>query len=352
MQCRRIKLAVSEKKVLIVGGGAAGLSAAVDLARLGVQVELLEKSSSLGGHAGQLTCKASDACVKCGACVIDEKIQQASLHPGIDVVLDCEVKGVEKADAFSLSFSTGGTAETTAAADAIILATGFDPFSPEGKPYGYGLFDNVVTNLELEKSLRQDNVISRPSDQSVPAAVAFIQCVGSRDTSLNHQWCSEVCCPSSLRLASLIRSKHPETQISVFYIDLQNCGKDFQTFDPLIDAEMKMIRTLPADIFKTGEDRLKVSFFDPIAQKGREDLFDMVVLSVGITPARGNGSLSRLMNIDLADSGFIATPKNNAMTSEKGIFAAGTARGPMSIADSIADAGQAAAEVLKFFRQF
>ena len=91
--------------------------------------------------------------------------------------------------------------------DALVFATGFKPFDPRDKPYGYGIFKNVVTNLDLEKMLRKTGRLERPSDGAAPARMAFIQCVGSRDAKLGHLWCSKVCCGSALRMARLLKAQ-------------------------------------------------------------------------------------------------------------------------------------------------
>jgi len=344
-------VALSDNRVLVIGGGVAGMTAALALANLGARTEIIEKSGVLGGHAARFTCKATDTCVKCGACMVHEKIEQVMDHPDIRVHLNSEVRGLAQSAPFSVSLYTKGGPEATTPADAVILAMGFDPFSPVDKPYGYGRFANVVTNLDLENRLRQDIDIRRPSDSAVPETVCFIQCVGSRDASLNHDWCSRVCCPSSLRMASLIQSKHEDMKVVVFFIDLQNCGKGFKDYGSLISGDTTLIRSIPGDIFETENGRLNVSYFDPLTQSGKEALFDMVVLSVGITPGADNVPLAGLLDIDLDPTGFVASAGNRAVTSKEGIFLAGTSRGPMGIAESAADAGCAAIAAYQYLQQ-
>lgn len=398
-----------DKNVLVLGGGVAGLSAALELARLGIGVDLVEKTSFLGGHAIQFSCKATDKCVKCGACVVEEKLEDVVQNPNIRLFLGTHVKKVEKADRFSVTLQrtseyiapqkcTGcgvcfekcpaegaimrGFSKSnlpfyaiceekclflkdkscalcqeicpekairldktspsySCETDAIIVATGFKAFSPESKPYGYSIFDNVITNLEMEQMLRQESIASRPSDGKEARKIAFIQCVGSRDAKLKHLWCSKICCGSALRMARLVKTRQPEANIAFFYMDVQTFGRDFQSFYKNIQNDVRMIRAIPGDIFKTEDDRLRVSFFDNTAQDSMEECFDLVVLSIGVTPGEDTKKLATLLDLEIGSSGFISA-------SENGIFMAGTTQGPMSIAETVADAGKAACGSLKY----
>lgn len=407
---------MTDKSVVIIGGGVAGLSAALDLARFDIGVEIIEKSNFLGGHAIGFSCKATDHCVKCGACMVEEKLKYVIENPQIKYFLDSSIKKITNSKRFTVNLEKGPDyinpqrctgcgecfdkcpskgaitrgfsksnipfyaiikkecinieekscaicqnicpegainldkkeAEFNTKADAIIVATGFTPFNPKSKPYGYNIFKNVVTNLELEKMLRQESRAKRPSDNSKPKHIAFIQCVGSRDAKLNHLWCSKVCCGSALRMARLIKARQPETKIAFFYIDIQTFGKDFEIFYKNVREDIRLIRAIPGDILKTEDESLRITFSDDITHETVEEIFDLVVLSIGLTPCKGTQDMASLLNIELADTGFFNTSGENMLTSKDGIFAAGTAMGPMSIAETIANAGNTAWQTLKY----
>jgi len=343
-------LNVNGKSVLVVGGGIAGLSAALELARLGIGVELVEKEDAFGGHARQFTCKATDKCVQCGACIVEEKLRDVSDHPGIKVHLGSHMEKVESLDRFVVSLAGKKGSSHSCETDAIIVASGFSPFNPAGKPYGYGRFDNVITNLDLETVLRKHSLVTRPSDDKAPEKIAFIQCVGSRDAKLNHLWCSRVCCGSALRMASLIRSRQPETGVTLFYMDIQTFGRDFQRFFNKVKNDVRMIRAIPGDVFKTEDDQLRLTYFDSAASEPKEEIFDLIALSVGLTPGTDLARLAAQLNIELSDSGFVSTPEKGSGTHEDGVFAAGTVLGPMSIAESVASAGKAARDVVEYLK--
>ncbi len=405
---------MAHKKVLIIGGGVAGLSAALELEQLGIGVDLVEKTGFLGGHAIQYACKATDQCVKCGACVVEEKLKAVSGNPDIRVFLNSQIINMAKTDgrsaitlrcqptyidphkctdcgqcyiqcpgegAIEQGFSSNNhplyalyadkclhfteqnchicedicpekaihlnmqSDEHIREADAIIVAIGFKAFDPVDKPYGWQVFDNVITNLELERILRRQSDAIRPSDGQIARRIAFIQCVGSRDATLNHLWCSKVCCGSALRMARVIKARHPESDISFFYMDVQNFGKDFEIFYAAVQDDVRMVRSLPGDIYPTSDDCLRVICFDQHERQSVEQVSDLVVLSVGIKPGSDFGELTDTLKLKSELTGFFSVSQP-----EQGIFTTGAATGPMAIDDAIASAGQAVWQTVQYLK--
>ncbi|MFO7839089.1 MAG: FAD-dependent oxidoreductase [Desulfosalsimonadaceae bacterium] len=235
--------------------------------------------------------------------------------------------------------------------DALIVATGFTPFDPNQKPtYRYAEHRNVISGLDMERIKREHGSLVRPSDEKIPEKMAFIQCVGSRDERLGHLWCSRACCPYALRSARSVKSKSPDTEITIFYMDIQNIGKNFPAFYQECKSEFRFIRSIPVDIFAEEGERLSLRVFDEEQGTAGMETFDLVVLSVGIMPNPENAAIAGLLGIELNADGFFAhdDPLNKTVTSQKGIFTAGTASAPNTIAGSMAQAGQAAGEVLKY----
>ena len=299
--------------VAVIGGGVAGLTAADALAAWGLRVSLFEKAPSLGGHAVQLGCKATDACVKCGACVAEDKLRRATRRTNVAVYTRARIEAITGQGPYQIRYSyevSGKARSEEIQADAILVATGFRTFDPSGKPYGYGQFQNVITSLEAERLLRENRLMKRPSDDRMAKRMAFIQCVGSRDERLGHNWCSKICCGSSMRMARLIQSRQ-ETQIAFFYIDLQTFGKDFQCVYQSARENIEMIRAVPGDIVKSDTDELEVIYFDPQTHASAEALFDVVVLSVGLVPSDDNPRLAQLLDLTTDDSGFLPPAGND-----------------------------------------
>ncbi|MBW1895439.1 MAG: CoB--CoM heterodisulfide reductase iron-sulfur subunit A family protein [Deltaproteobacteria bacterium] len=407
------------KKVLIVGGGIAGLTSAWELAQLNFHIELVEKSPFLGGHAIQFCCKATEECQKCGACSVEKRLLEVTQEPRIKVHLQSELSGVNRNGAFSyvlsrsplyidpgkcnncgicfekcpapgaivrgyskndvplyaikqkhcLYFKDGsctlcqdlcpekaidldkGSGEVSGDADAIIVATGFQAFDPVGRPgYGYGINRNLITALDLERLLREKAEVVRPSDQKVPGKVAFIQCVGSRDHKQGRGFCSQVCCGYAMRMAEALSHRYPQIKVTIFYMDIQNCGKDFSKFYERSKNHVRFVRYMPGDIFQGEGDCLAVCCGDEENGKAVRETFDLVVLSVGIMPGLSNPGLARLLKLDLDRHGFLtpADSIDSTTTIRQGVFLAGTAQGPKDIADSIAQAGQAVQRVARY----
>lgn len=407
------------KKVLVIGGGVAGLAAAYELALLNVGVELVEKTDFLGGHGIRFACKATDKCVECGACLVEEKLKNVVQNPKIIVSLGTTLEQVTTFEPFSVTLhrrpayidpqkctgcricfercpldgavargfsilnvplyainkekclyfkdkscreceilcpegaikldEKGSTYITVA--DAIIVAVGFHTFNPQNTPYGFTLFKNVISNLDLERMLRRHSQVNRPSDNQTPKRIAFVQCVGSRDSSLNHLWCSKVCCGSALRLARLIKTRQPETEIIFFYIDVQTFGRDFQSFYQDVQKDVRLVRAMPGEIFPAEQDRLRVNYYAAATGESLEENFDMVVLSVGMEPAGDTKYLAGLFNLEIADSGFIRSTGRKEVAYANGIFSTGAVLGPMGIAETIAHAGYTAFETLKYLEK-
>lgn len=401
------------KQVLVLGAGVAGLTTALEIARCHISVELIEKNPFLGGHAVRFSCKATTACVSCGACIVADKLQAARSHPLIHITPNSRLTEVSRSTGLNVGIQTGPQyidAEKctrcgvciqkcpqpgavipgfcgsdppflteaclylknrsctlcqdlcpTAAinlqiqgsqrklkTDAVVIATGFQTFSPKDKPYGYGRFSDVLTSLDLEGILKQQGILKRPSDGSIPQRIAFIQCVGSRDLKQNHLWCSRVCCASALRMAMLIKTRQPQTQISFFYIDIQTIGRNFQPYYQELPQHISLIRAIPGDILKTEDNRLRLFFYDNHSRRQLEEAFDLVILSVGIVPGRDTAELAGIFHLNLADSGFFPWPGAPDNTAGNGIFIAGAACGPMNIAETVAHAARTAWRTIRF----
>jgi heterodisulfide reductase subunit A len=348
-----------DHRVLVIGGGIAGLTAARTLALFGIQVDLVERRADLGGHAAQFACKATDRCVKCGACLVTEALSAAASNPHITIHTASRVDGFRQASGrFEFTIdrekpagrADGRPPETVrgaippipVTADAVVLAAGFDVFDPKDKAYGHGVFPNVITNLELERGLRRQGRLNRPSDGAPPQRVAYIQCVGSRDAKLGHLWCSRFCCGAALRSARRIQALRPQTEVTVFYIDIQSVGRDFEAFYRQCRQEVRLIRAIPSEAFALPGGGIRLIYTEGALHPSTEAVFDLVVLSAGMVPPAGLGALAGGLGMRLADSGYALRDAGT------GMFAAGAVRGPMGIADSLADARDAAARVLAF----
>jgi heterodisulfide reductase subunit A len=231
---------------------------------------------------------------------------------------------------------------------AIIVATGFEVSDARAKgSLGYGRYPNVLTGLDLEQVFSREGYLRLPKNGKEPRNIAFIQCVGSRDTG--HGYCSQVCCKYAMKLAGLIKYQNPDAKVTIFYIDLQTAGKGFARFYEEYKKSMHFIRGVPVEVLQTLSGELEVKFEDISQGKVCRDTFDLVVLSVGMSPGKGTWDLARILGINVSDDGFF--DRKNLLSSNEtnvdGILAAGACQAPRDIPDSIAHGIAAASKVIQ-----
>jgi len=231
---------------------------------------------------------------------------------------------------------------------AIVVATGFEVFDARRKgSLGYGRYPSVLTGLDLERIFNREGYLKLPSNGKKPQNIAFIQCVGSRDES--HGYCSQVCCKYAMKLARLIKYQSPDAQVTIFYIDLQTAGKGFAHFYQEYKESIRFVRGVPVEVSQTSSGELELRFEDITQGKVSREIFNLVVLSVGISPRKDSWDLAKILGINLADDGFfdIKNPLDPNETNIDGIFLAGTCQGPRDIPDSIAHGMAAASKVVQ-----
>ncbi len=338
---------VSDRHVLIIGGGIAGITAALELADMGVPSSVVEREGRMGGRARVFACKASEKCNKCFACVADNQIQEVTRRPQVKIMTGASLEGVSgEAGRLKAEIRSNGN-KAVLDASALLVATGVDFFDAIRKPeYGYGIFQNVITAQDLDEMFRSTGGVYRPSDGKIPSNIAFFQCVGSRDETIGHLWCSKVCCAYALRFMKAIRHGNPEIQTSFFYIDIQPLGRSFESLLQSCrhDEGMRLIRSLPSKIYgrRTSTD-LRMRFIDPLSGAIVEEGFDLIVLSIGMTPRHDGDNIAQLLGIAKNEEGFYRSPPKDS-----GVFVSGACKGPRDIASSIIDAKSTAQKIIQY----
>jgi heterodisulfide reductase subunit A len=328
------------------------MAAALNLAKRGLEVTLLERSEVLGGNARSVCCKAvAGRCQSCGGCLVSDYLAALRGAP-IDVRLKTTLRRVTPA-AHGFALFIPDCPDGPLSAHAVILATGFDHIDARTKgPYGYGLLPQVTTGEEMERRLRERGQAAY--DGLDIHKVAFIQCVGSRDEHAGRGYCSQVCCRYGLRLARLLHSRHPLAEITIFKMDIQACGRDFdETWQALPNEGIRLVAGLPAIVRRSLSEPGRVAFLYDNILNGQfvEDAFDLVVLATGIQPRQGAAAIAEMLGIDQDDYGFFATGADDASTLAPGVFVAGCCQAPRSIAESIAHAHQAAEACYRHLQQ-
>ena len=332
---------------IVVGGGVAGLTAALQSAAAGLRVLLLEKSAHTGGKAAAYCCQATDRCLKCGACLAVKLNNELNRQPLIDLRTLTSVRKCEKTGGgFNVTVeadpSSGAEVEETVYTKTVVFATGFEPFNlSRKKQYRFGQAANVVSAAALSKQLISGK-LARPSDGAVPESIAFLQCVGSRNRKEQVN-CSRVCCGYTTRLALLIRRSYPDTALTRFYIDLQPCGRDSeQIYKMLAKAGIRQVRSIPAEAEELGGGDIRLTFENRETGGTEAAAYSMVVLSTGIPGADINRQAAKVSLLKLNKDGFIS-----AKGMPPGMFVTGSALRPMDIEESVCHAGAIAARVVK-----
>ena len=423
------------KEVLVIGGGVAGIAAALDLADAGLHVYLVERRPTIGGYMALLTdvFPTND----CSICVLGPKMSEVYNHPDITLYTYSEVLGVEgSVGNFTVSvvrraryvdeklckgcinecasacpvevpseydFGIGkrkaiyvpypqavplaacidpqaciGCARCAEAcpADAvrleqepqdiklnvgaIIVATGWQPFDATRKEeYGFGRYRDVITTLQMERMLNASGPtkgeVVAPSTGKIAGSIAFLQCVGSRDQTVGNPYCSRICCMASLKNAQLVKEKYPDTDVTIYYIDIRACGEGYEEF--YIRAQklgINFVRSRVSGIQEGEDGRLSLLFEDTLTGEIKRAKHDLAVLSVGLEPDSNAEVLGNLLGLSRRPDRFfeIAHPKMRPVEAHiDGVFIAGCASGPKEIPISIAQGSAAAAKAMKLLHR-
>ena len=235
----------------------------------------------------------------------------------------------------------------------IIIATGYDLFDVKQKPeYGYEMYKDVISSLEFERLLSAagptGGKLVRPSNGIEPRKIAFIQCVGSRDVQTN-PYCSRICCMASIKHAHQVKEKHPDAEVSVFYIDLRAFGKGYEEFYARVQQEgVNFVRGKAAEVYKEPNgDNLTLVFEDTLLGEVQEQEFDMVVLAAGLVPRATAEPIQKMLKLSLSPDNFFleAHPKLRPVETQiAGVYLCGCAQGPKDIPDVVAQASAAASQ--------
>jgi len=356
-----------EKRILVVGGGVAGMTAALEATRAGYEVTLLEKTAELGGFAGKLyrSAPSRPPYREIEETGIAELAAEVKGEKKIDLRLETEVEKIEGGPCkFEVTLKGGATLK----AGAIVLAAGFEPYDAKKLGHlGYGRFPDVVSSVELEEMVQKGQIL-RPSDGKPAENVLFVQCAGSRDPE-HLPYCSSICCQTTLKQAAYLRQLAPKSQAYVLYKDMRTPGQAEEFYREAQRAGTVFLRGGLKDITQPNG-RSAVGVHDLLLAEDVtiEDL-DLVVLAVGQAPAslmqgekdeplqgdavqkpqilklnyRQGPELPNL-RYGYPDSHFICFPYETRRT---GIYAAGTIRRAMGIADAKRDALGAALKAIQ-----
>lgn len=373
------------KAIMVVGGGMAGLTSALEAAKAGYEVILVEKEAELGGMGAKLFKQTPSEYPfeELQEPLVLSKIKQVLAHEKIKVFTSTTVGKTDGQPGLFDVTLEGGSTETLRVG-ALVLAAGWKPYDASKLGHlGYA-FKNVVTNTELEEMAKKGR-ITRPSDGGEPKKVVFIQCAGSRDPE-HLPYCSSHCCATSLKQAKYVRDLNPEATACILYRDLRTPGQMELFYKKMQDDPgVMMTKADVTGVIEIGGGNLSVSAENTFLGQKIKLEADLVVLATGIVPvtaesqqyldaldeaaAKGDeakaaylDSTSRpemLLNLNyvqgpelpslegasgFADSNFICFQYETRRT---GIYSAGCVRQPMDMSDTALDAAGAALKAIQ-----
>jgi len=274
-----------EKTILVVGGGISGMTSALEAAKAGYEVCLVEREPSLGGWMAKL-CKQypkHPPYRDLEDTGVEARIKEVDENPKIKVFTGAEIEKTEGSPGmFDVLLKQNGS-QTSLRIGSIIQATGFRPYDANKLDHlGFGKYPDVITNFQMEE-LAQQGKIKRPSDGKEVESVAFIQCAGQRDE--NHlPYCSSYCCLTSLKQALYVTGQNPDASVYIFYKDIRTPAQ-YEDFYKRVQEEHAVFFAKGDVQSISGEGgSLAVEVEDTLLGERIGVNVDLVVLAVGMVP--------------------------------------------------------------------
>ena len=334
------KVVPINKQGLIIGGGVAGMNAALSLAKQGFDVVLVEKETHLGGFSRKLhhTIEGEDI-----QAYLTKLIDEVTANKKINVLTEAKITGFEGFKGnFTTEIATGSKGKTQKIDHGIIIvATGAKEYKP--KEFLYGEDNRVITQVELSDILEEKTAVDYNS-------VVMIQCVGSRNEE--NVECSRICCQSAVKNALHIKKLNPDAQIYILYRDIRTNGMLEEYYTEARKQGVIFIRfdsDAPPDV-NSSSDGLFITVKDHILQQDIEISADILTLSAGIR-AEDTDEISGIMKLNRNPEGYFMEAHVKLRPVDmpgEGIFLCGTAHGPKLISEAIAQAQAAASRATTF----
>jgi heterodisulfide reductase subunit A len=318
------------KSALVIGGGVSGLSAALFLSKMGMDVFLVESKAELGGHVREL--KSVWPSRENGAKIVEDMEAELRSRPNVQIFTSAKLTNFEgffgnyeatvEAPEGEHKFTIGG----------VVVSIGFDPFDPQIKPeLGYGKDPRVITTLDMERMGDSLKLPDKPR-------VAILHCIGSRDEQIGKPYCSRVCCVNALRVGESVKEKYNDSYVESFYMDVRAHPRGAEEFfEDTQEKGVLFTRANVAEIIPTPQG-LVVRGEDTLFGESFEREFDLAVLSIGMAPPKDSKDVANLLKISLDKDKFFLEAHIKLRpfdTAVKGIFIAGSCSGPKDVEESI-----------------
>ncbi len=336
------------KQVIVIGGGVAGLEAAGQLSKAGIEVSLIEKENKTGGHLNKWYKLFPD---RRNSSEVKEYLDGITHHDGIKLLTNTTIEKFNR-NKNHFSIITNEGKELTA--DAIVVATGFDLFkSARKEEYGYGIYDNVITSTDLEEMFRKGKIVL--SNGNVPKTIGIVHCVGSRDEKVGNLYCSKLCCVTAVKQAIEIREHLPESKVFCFYMDMRMGGAFYEELYREAQEEwgVNFIRGKVSEAGEAIDNKLIIKVEDTLAGRPLKMEVDLLVLMAGMEMPEGGKKIAGMSGLNTGENRFFAVADHHYGSNRsniKGVFYAGTCTAPMSITETISHARAAVSEVMDYLK--
>ncbi len=332
------------KRVVIIGGGAAGMQTALRLADRGAEPVIVEKEAELGGKLrGWHVLFPSFT----PAAEVLAALRRSVAERGIETLTSAEVSGFTSR---SVRLADGRELRC----DAVVLASGFTLFDAAVKEeYGYGIYENVFTSADIERMLGEGRVAR--SDGSRPKRIAFLHCVGSRDEKVCQQHCSKVCCITGVKQAMEMKKLFPEADVFNFYMDIRMFGPGYEEMyrEAQQQYNIHFVRGRISEASPTIDGRVQIKAEDTLTGRPLRMSVDMLILLVGMRANDDNEALAAGAGLQRSPSGFMAPRDlflNNVRSNVEGVFYAGAVTAPKNIGETLNEAAAAADAVAAYLK--
>ena len=331
--------------VIIIGGGPCGLEASAHLHKMGYNVILIEKDDHIGGHLAKW-----DRLFPEGVPAKEVLDKLTANINGVKYFLKTEVKSINLLDReYNVILSNG----ITILAQAVLMASGFDLFPAQKKEeYGYGIYDHVITNADLENWFKTGND-SRIKQN--PQRIGFVHCVGSRDEKAGNRYCSKVCCATAVKQACEVKEAFPEAQVYCFYMDLRMFGRGYEDLylKAQKDCGVRFIRGRVSEVAEDLNKQLVVKAEDTLSGKPIKVTLDLLVLMSGMTNCTAGQRVAEMIGLKKDEDGFFSCKDSilSLQESDKaGVFYAGACTGPKTLPDTLHEARAAALAIHNYIK--
>ena len=324
------------------------MEAAGQLSRAGVMVSLVEKESKTGGHLNDWFKLFPD---RRDSREVKEYLDVLTSDKSISLLTGTTVEQLSN-DGSVISLTTNNGKKLIA--DAVIVSTGFDLFkSARKEEYGYGIYDNVITSLDLELMFRKGEI--RKHNGSIPDRIGIVHCVGSRDEKVGNLYCSKLCCVTAVKQAIEIREHLPSTSVFCFYMDMRMGGAHYEEL--YREAQemwgVNFIRGKVSEASENIDGRIIVKAEDTLAGRPLKMELDMLVLMAGMEISEGGKALAEKSGLNTGENRFMEPTDHhygNNWSNIPGVFYAGTCTAPMNITETISHARAAVSDVISYLK--